>query len=201
MTSAARDSRGAATRERIVSAALYLIGEVGAAELDHRMLASAAGVSLARTTYYFASRTEIIRAAYELLVQQDAEQLAARIASAAGENTALGDALAAAVELMTDDLGACRKRTLAWLELALEAGRDVQAQPTFDALLSGRINYFSHVLGIDGRSAPLVRARLFVSGYLGIVLRFASTSEEVPPREVLQSRLDRLLSLTTQVAE
>lgn len=75
--------RGEARRERIVEAALAVIAEIGPDALTHRRVATRAGVPLAATTYWFASKEELIREAFELAATRDLERLAERADAAA----------------------------------------------------------------------------------------------------------------------
>jgi TetR/AcrR family transcriptional regulator, regulator of biofilm formation and stress response len=54
--------------EAILDAALALIAERGTEQLTHRSVASEAGVPLGSTTYYFASRDELVREAFRRYV-------------------------------------------------------------------------------------------------------------------------------------
>jgi DNA-binding transcriptional regulator YbjK len=51
-------------REAILDAVLRVIAERGTEEVTHRSAAAAAGVALGSTTYYFASRDELVREAF-----------------------------------------------------------------------------------------------------------------------------------------
>jgi DNA-binding transcriptional regulator YbjK len=62
----ARRQRGERRRREILEAALRVIGRDGVAGLTHRAVADEAGVSLAATTYYFASKADLLREASEL---------------------------------------------------------------------------------------------------------------------------------------
>ncbi|HKC52265.1 MAG TPA: TetR family transcriptional regulator [Myxococcota bacterium] len=55
-------------REAILDAALRVIAERGTEQLTHRSVAAAAGVPLGSTTYYFASRDELVREAFRRYV-------------------------------------------------------------------------------------------------------------------------------------
>jgi DNA-binding transcriptional regulator YbjK len=55
-------------REAILDAALKVIAERGTEEVTHRSVAAAAGVPLGSTTYYFASRDELVREAFRRYV-------------------------------------------------------------------------------------------------------------------------------------
>jgi len=55
-------------REVILDAALAVIAERGTEEVTHRSVAAEAGVPLGSTTYYFASRDELVREAFRRYV-------------------------------------------------------------------------------------------------------------------------------------
>lgn len=52
---------------RIVEATLRLIGRIGISQVTHRRVAEEAGLSLAATTYFFASKEELIHTAFQYL--------------------------------------------------------------------------------------------------------------------------------------
>lgn len=62
-------------RERIVTAALELMGRDGLHTLTHRRIAAAAGVPLGSTTYYFADLDELVLAAVRRAVADGRERL------------------------------------------------------------------------------------------------------------------------------
>lgn len=66
-----RDDR----RERIVRAALTVIGQHGVNGLTHRRVAAEAGVSLGLTTYHFQSLDDILDAAFDVAMAEDMERL------------------------------------------------------------------------------------------------------------------------------
>ena len=57
-------------RDAIVEATLRTIGERGADAVTHRVVAAEAGVPLASTTYYFASKDALVREAFELVIDR-----------------------------------------------------------------------------------------------------------------------------------
>lgn len=63
-------------RDDILMATLQLIGEQGCDGLSHRKIAQAAGVPLGSTTYYFASREELLLEAFRLYMRQFESRLA-----------------------------------------------------------------------------------------------------------------------------
>src|SRR3954466_12400589 len=60
-------SAASGRRDVLIHAAVGLIPRGGLAPLSHRTVARAAGVPLGATTYYFASKTELLREALEVL--------------------------------------------------------------------------------------------------------------------------------------
>src|SRR3954447_1810815 len=63
--------RGQARRGRIVEAALAVIARVGPDGLTHRLVAAEANLPLAATTYWFASKEDMVRAALQHAADRD----------------------------------------------------------------------------------------------------------------------------------
>src|SRR4051812_11246422 len=113
--------RGEARRGRIVEAALCVISRVGPDGLTHRLVAAEAGVPLAATTYWFSSKEELIREAFEESAPRDAARFARqRAAVAAWAPDQVADRLAETVlELLTEE----RESTVVDYSLWVEAAR------------------------------------------------------------------------------
>lgn len=62
-------------RERIIAAAVEVIGETGPASLTHRAAAARAGVPLGSTTYYFADLDELFDAAVRAVAERNVARL------------------------------------------------------------------------------------------------------------------------------
>lgn len=67
----ARPPRGEARKAALTEAALALIARVGPDGLTHRAVAKEAGLPLAATTYWFASKEDMVRAALEHAAERD----------------------------------------------------------------------------------------------------------------------------------
>ena len=107
-------------RAAIVEATLRVIGERGADAVTHRAVAAEAGVALASTTYYFASKDALVREAFELAIDRS---LALVETHAAGGDGSVVDRLVALAEAQLADTSA---PLAAQFELMLEAGRRPQ---------------------------------------------------------------------------
>jgi AcrR family transcriptional regulator len=113
-------------RAAMLEATLRLIGDRGADAVTHRAVAAEAGVPLASTTYYFDSKEELVREAFELVVARSAE-LAERVCTRpARSRRALADRL---VELSLAQLAGEDAPLAAQYELLLEASRRRELQP------------------------------------------------------------------------
>ena len=67
--------KGERRREEILRATLRVIGARGPDAVTHRAVAEAAGVPLSATTYYFASKEELLAQALLLAAREETERL------------------------------------------------------------------------------------------------------------------------------
>jgi DNA-binding transcriptional regulator YbjK len=67
--------KGGLRREEILRATLRLIGERGADAVTHRAVAEEAGVALSATTYYFASKEELLEQTLLLAAREEIERV------------------------------------------------------------------------------------------------------------------------------
>jgi DNA-binding transcriptional regulator YbjK len=101
----------------IVEATLRVIGARGADAVTHRAVAAEAGVPLASTTYYFASKEALVREAFELTIERSLALVAEHAARSEGT---VVDRLVALADAQLRDADA---PLAAQFELMLEAGR------------------------------------------------------------------------------
>ncbi len=114
-------------RRAIVEATLSVIGRGGVDAVTHRAVAIEADVPLAATTYYFASKAELVQEALELVIARSADVVGDHT-SVDGEISChdLVERLAAFAEAQLDDREA---PLIAQYELMLEAGRREHLRP------------------------------------------------------------------------
>lgn len=91
-----RQARGRERRAAIVAAAGRVLIRDGVAALTHRAVAVEAGVPLGSTTYYFADRPELVRAAVTELLARERERRA-RVAVPDGDPLRVAERLTALV--------------------------------------------------------------------------------------------------------
>lgn len=116
------------TRDRILEAALRLIGERGVGAVTNRAVAKAAGVSLGSLTYHFPSQSDLLREALQTFVDAEIARITARIATLRDANPT-PDQAADEVEKAIAEF-ARGPEQIANLELHLHAARDPEVQAT-----------------------------------------------------------------------
>lgn len=118
----AKQDRSAARQMRITEGAIVAISRYGMGGVTHRRVASAAHVSLAATTYYYETKSDIIADASRTLLAQYVDAFR-RFAShfGADEHLSFRDF---ALKLVFNAAGKHKIQTLAWCEILVNAARD-----------------------------------------------------------------------------
>jgi TetR/AcrR family transcriptional regulator, regulator of biofilm formation and stress response len=180
--------RGEARREKILRAALRLIGQRGPEAVTHRAVASVAGVPLGSTTYYFATKEDILEEAMLMA----AEREVARLQGLIGENQTVEGWIEALVGQLSAPTPADRYRKLAAVELVVEAARRPVLRAQLREWQSVYVRMAEDGLRVAGSAAPSVDAPLLVAALVGLDLAQLSTGEVEP--ELLRLAIGRLLS-------
>jgi DNA-binding transcriptional regulator YbjK len=116
------------TRERILRAALELIGREGIAAVSNRRLANAAEVSLGSLTYHFPSQASLLQESLLLYVGEEVARLEAIAASLRARQPRPTPAEVAAEVQRVAAENSDRPEQVAELELHLRASRDPALQ-------------------------------------------------------------------------
>ncbi|HEV7193938.1 MAG TPA: TetR/AcrR family transcriptional regulator [Jatrophihabitantaceae bacterium] len=110
------------TRNRILHAALRIIGEHGIAGLTNRLVAKEAGLSLGSLTYHFTSQSELLREALLVFVTEETRRITAIADSLAPTVGSVEEAAAAAERAVTEM--ALGPEEIGVYELYLQSARD-----------------------------------------------------------------------------
>ncbi|MFG1999463.1 TetR/AcrR family transcriptional regulator [Spirillospora sp. NPDC048911] len=168
-------STSATARDRILTAALRLIGEQGIGAVTNRAVARAAGVSLGSLTYHFPSQTDLLRESLQTFVDSEIARITAYVTRLRDSGVDPGQA-ADLVEKAIVEF-AYGPEQIANLELHLHAARDPGVRDTsarsvaaYDRLATAVLT----ALGIPDaeRHAPAVVAMLY-----GLAVRRLSTGD------------------------
>jgi DNA-binding transcriptional regulator YbjK len=155
---AARPPRGEARRTLITEAALAVISRVGPDGLTHRLVATEAGLPVAATTYWFASKEDIVCAALEHAAERDLRHLdTVREASRAWTRDTLADELAGMVQ---DACTTRREHAVVDYALWVEALRRPELRPVARRWIDAYAEFFASVLRNVGAPATSADARL-----------------------------------------
>ena len=190
-TSTPRPPRGEARRAAITEAALAVIARVGPDGLTHRLVAKEAGLPLAATTYWFASKEDMVRAALEHAAERDiAYWEALRDASAAWTTATLAAELTGVVE---DSCTSRRERAVVVCALWLEAVRRPELRPVAQRWLAAYAEIMQAILANAGTPAGAEDADLLgtvIDGLIGHQLVATGPFD----RPLVTSRLQRLIA-------
>jgi DNA-binding transcriptional regulator YbjK len=175
-------------REAILEATLRILRLDGPRALSHRTVAKAAGVPLAATTYYFASKDEIMEEALRRIAGEEVERLdALRVALPSDASPAEMAALLARA------LRAEYEGELPKFEIYLEAAR----RPALRAHCAHWIGAFRRLaeaaLRDAGADDPEAAARLLVAAIDGLILQRLGTAEGPIEEGDFRADLERLV--------
>ena len=175
-------------RRAIMRATLRVVAEGGLDRVTHRRVAAAAGVPLGSTTYYFASRDDLIRQSFRLYLDESTK--------------VLGDLAREYPEITVENLVAylvelARREferpglVLAEYELILAAARDASLARDLKSWERGRIAELAEWLEQIGASRPVESARSVLQLMRGYELE--SLTRPDPDPEDLGRRLSVLI--------
>lgn len=161
--------RGRRRREALLEATIKVIGETGIDNVTHRRVAEVADVPLASTTYWFASKDELLQQAFEYAADRDIALLESRLSQA----RALDDPLrAVSIVLLPpddEDQAISRSRAIAAYALWLEAARRPSLRRIANRWTNAYVSAVSELLARAG-STELNAAKLLIAAVDGLVL-------------------------------
>ncbi|KUH64960.1 hypothetical protein AU184_02400 [Mycolicibacterium novocastrense] len=185
-----RTPDGRQRRRELCDAAIGLLAEHGAKGLSHPRVDRAAGVPEGSTSYYFRTRTALIRAVAERVAELDLADLRSVTEADAGTSRQAAVTRLAAV-VMKSLTGDGLTRTRARIELLLQASRDPAISAVFHA---NSQTYLTLHRELAERSRPADadpstvadRALLTVMFISGLMLSVAAGRQPVTDRKRLE---------------
>jgi len=185
-----RAPRGAERRQLIVEAALAVIGRVGPDALTHRLVAAEAGVPLAATTYWFASKEALIVEAYASCADRDIAALEREATAAASwtRANAAGKLARSLLGYLNED----RSMTIVDYGLWIEAARRPALRPISERWDTACQAYYAAVLTAVGGAGSAHDPRLFAAAVDGLLMN-QLTSDHPEDEAGLTALLERLI--------
>lgn len=184
--------RGEARRGQLLEAALRVIARGGVGAATHRAVATEAGVPLGSTTYYFASREEMVAQALELSVERDRRALdAARedFIGAAGPKELAQAIVTTFLRGMVDD----RHVWIAGYELFIEATRRADLHDLVASWTQAEIDVLTLALERLGTREPRKAARLLVAALNGLALEVLAHGDRAELPELVEDLVRRFV--------
>ncbi|QBJ94998.1 TetR/AcrR family transcriptional regulator [Rhodococcus sp. ABRD24] len=162
-------------RDRILAAALHIVGTEGVPALTNRRIAAAAGVSLGSITYHFPTQSDLLRAALTGFVAEETARLLELTESYRDTGLSLHGA-AALAERVARDLAFSAER-IAPFELYIHAGRDHELQTAASDCFAAYDALTVSILAALGVPGPEALAPTLVATIAGLQLRRLATGD------------------------
>jgi TetR/AcrR family transcriptional regulator, regulator of biofilm formation and stress response len=188
-----RPVRGEARRDLILDAAIRVLGAEGVGALTHRRVAAEAGLPLAATTYWFASKDQLLVSAYRRAADHDIERVR-RIA----EQYRGGDLVAALTALVSAELQNGRVELVACFSMWFEAARRPELQSIEAEWTEAYEQAIEALLRAAGSAEPRLDAQALTAAIDGLLLGLLARGGDASDVATeLEPQLARLVAVLT----
>jgi TetR/AcrR family transcriptional regulator, regulator of biofilm formation and stress response len=188
-----RPVRGEARRDLILDAAITVLGQEGLSALTHRRVATEAGLPLAATTYWFASKEDLLLNAFRRAADRDIARVRRVAAEAEGKDVA--DALA---DVLGAELADGRTALVACFTMWVEAARRPELRAIEAEWTEAYENVIAGLLRAAGSTDARGDARILTATLDGLLLGLlARGGAALDAREELRPQLRRLVGALT----
>jgi TetR/AcrR family transcriptional regulator, regulator of biofilm formation and stress response len=189
--------RGEARRDAILRAALAVIGERGLGEVTHRAVAERAGVPLAATTYWFASKDELLGEALLLAAREETARLERLVLDLAPQELDVAEWATAVAAVLGGDLEDDPVKHVAFTELVMESTRRPALREEVERWDRAHISLAELGLRATGSPDPPGDARLVVAAITGLLLGQLAHPRPDFEETIFRPALERLFTRLT----
>jgi DNA-binding transcriptional regulator YbjK len=186
--------KGAARREHILRATLELIGEHGSDAVTHRAVAERAGLPLSATTYWFASKEELLQETLLLVVREEVERLERLVLDLAPRELDVTEWARAVSAVLAADLESDPIRHVAFTELVLEGTRRPWLAEEVARWHAAQLRLAELGLRATGSPNPRGDAPLLVATVTGFMLGQLVTPVDDFEERIFRPALERLFT-------
>ncbi len=185
-------SKGARRREEILRATLRLIGERGADAVTHRAVAEEAGVPLSATTYYFASKEELLEQTLLLAAREETQRLERLVLDLAPASLSVEQWAAAVGGQIAGDVRDDPAKHVALFELGLEATRREPLRAELQRWQDAHLRLAEMGCRAIGSAEPETDAQVIVATLTGLMLQQLAGGRDDFEVAVMRPTLERL---------
>jgi DNA-binding transcriptional regulator YbjK len=178
----------------LLDTTLQLIAEGGTDAVSHRAVADRAGVSLGSTTYWFASRQDMMREALEHFALVEIETLHERLAGVLSGRLSRRGLVDRFTAHLLSQLGEWRWRTVAQYALLGEAARDPELERVCREWNAAWEEALMELFDALGARSPELEARIFLAMLDGLLIGELATPTEDVERTVIRPALEAWFS-------
>lgn len=186
--------KGGQRREEILRATIRLIGERGADAVTHRAVAEEAGVPLSATTYYFASKEELLEQTLLLAAREETERLERLVLDIAPLSLSVEEWAAAVGGQIAGDVAADPAKHVALFELGLEATRRDPLRAELQRWQDAHLRLAEVGCRSIGSDQPEIDARVIVATLTGLMLQQLAGGRADFETAVMRPTLERLFA-------
>jgi TetR/AcrR family transcriptional regulator, regulator of biofilm formation and stress response len=180
---------GNARRLLLLQTTLRLIADEGIDAVSHRSVAEAAGVPLGSTTYWFASRQDMLAQALEHFARLEIETLREHLRTVLGRRLSRKRLVDEFTALLAPQLGQARWRTIAQYAFMQEAARQPELEPVCREWTAAWQEALEEVFASLGAPDPQLEARMFLAMLDGLLLEQLAAPDEDPKENVIRPAL------------
>jgi DNA-binding transcriptional regulator YbjK len=188
--------QGNARRLLLLQTTLRLIADEGIDAVSHRSVAEAAGVPLGSTTYWFASRQDMLREALDHFARSEIKTERERLADVLGKRLSRRRLVDEFTTHLLSQLGDGRWRTVAQYALVQEATRQPELERVCREWTEAWEEMMTEVFASLGATSPELEARMFLVMLDGLLVgQLAAPSDDVEHaviRPVLEAWFSRI---------
>lgn len=185
--------KGERRREDLLKATLRVIGARGADSVTHRAVAQEAGVPLSATTYYFASKEELLEQTLLLAAREETERLERLVLELAPRSLSVEEWAAAVAAQIAGDVAGEPAKHVALFELGLEATRREPLRIELQRWQDAHLRLAEMGCRAIGSEDPQMDARVVVATLTGLMLQQLAGGREDFETAVMRPALERLL--------
>ncbi len=184
--------KGERRRQDILRATLRVIGAHGADAVTHRAVAQEAGVPLSATTYYFASKEDLLQQTFVMAAREETERLERLVLDMAPLSLSAADWAAAVAGQIASDIREDPAKHVALFELGLEATRTEVLRDELARWQEAHVRLAEMGCRAVGSEEPELDAHIVVAALTGLMLEQLAGAREDFEEAVMRPALDRL---------